>query len=831
MALVNTLCVNRSNFFRGLKATRFCWLLSYKDTPLSKRQKPPVAGEKDPNSARESAKYDSPVASREYLLSILRDHGAPLSYEQFIDYFELWNDEDAMEGIRRRLGAMTRDGQLIRNRRGGYVPLESSDLIHGRISAHPDGFGFLIPDEGGDDVFLSAREMRRVLNNDRAVVCVTGLDHRNRKKGRIVDVLERANSHLVGRLMADGGVHRVVADNKKIHMEILVPDAEVGGAKPGQIVRVEITEQPAKHQQPVGRVVDVLGEHMMPGMEIEIAIHSHGIPATWPEGVEEEAQAYGTEVAEDDKVGRKDLRKLPLVTIDGEDAKDFDDAVYCKPTASGWRLLVAIADVSHYVKPGSLLDKEAYNRATSVYFPGRVIPMLPETLSNGLCSLNPDVDRLCMVCEMSINKEGRITRSAFSKAVMRSKARLTYTKVAAMLDGESPELEKQYAKLLPHLRHLNDLFHALLSARRERGTIDFETTETRIVFNDQKKIDSIVPVVRNDAHKIIEECMIQANIAAARYLERKRLPGLFRVHEGAKPSKLDDLRDFLSQRGLRLGGGDSPEASDYADLIREIQGRVDVDVIQTVLLRTLMQAHYHPRNDGHFGLALEEYAHFTSPIRRYPDLLVHRAIGHGESGGTHTNYQYSHEDMLQFGEQCSTFERRADEAVRDVTDWLKCEYVEDQLGKEFDGVITTVTSFGLFVELEDIFVEGLVHITSLDNDYYRFDPILHSLVGERSGRQFRLGDAIRVQVAAVNLDERKIDFQPVDGGGTKGSKKPKSRQKKRAEPTKSAARSTKSSAKKSADQSTAPAKKRSRKRPAVAARKQAQKASKPSKRK
>ncbi|MDO6461413.1 ribonuclease R [Granulosicoccaceae sp. 1_MG-2023] len=750
---------------------------------MSKRKKTAPAIQNDPNLARESAKYDSPVASREYLLSILRDHGAPLSYEQFIDFFELWNDEEAMEGVRRRLGAMVRDGQLIRNRRGGYVPVENSDLIHGRISAHPDGFGFLIPDKGGDDVFLSAREMRRVLNNDRAVVCVTGLDHRKRAKGRIVDVLERANTHLVGRLMSDGGVHRVVADNKKIHMEILIPDSAVGGAKPGQIVRVEIVEQPAKNAQPVGKVVEVLGEHLMPGMEIEIAIHSHGIPSRWPEGVEEEAAAFGSEVSEEDKAGRKDLRKLPLVTIDGEDAKDFDDAVFCKPTPSGWRLLVAIADVSHYVQPGSLLDKEALNRATSVYFPGRVIPMLPESLSNGLCSLNPDVDRLCMVCEMSINKEGQITRSSFSKAVMRSHARLTYTKVAAMLAGEDPALEKQYSKLLPHLRNLNDLFHALLKARHARGTIDFETVETRIVFDENKKIDSIVPVIRNDAHKIIEECMIQANIAAARYLERKRIPGLFRVHEGAKPSKLDDLRDFLSQRSLSLGGGDSPQAADYARLIREIQGRVDVDVIQTVLLRTLMQAVYHPRNDGHFGLALNEYAHFTSPIRRYPDLLVHRAISHVESGGTRANYMYSNEDMQQLGEQCSRNERRADEAVRDVTDWLKCEYMQGQIGKVFNGVITTVTSFGLFVELQDIFVEGLVHITSLDSDYYRFDPIQHCLIGERSGRQFRLGETLRVQVAAVNLDERKIDFQPVDGAGnikarSKSKAKSKSRKKK-----------------------------------------------------
>ncbi len=724
----------------------------------------------DPNYSSEVKKYAQPVASREYLLKVLVEHGSPLTLGQFIDYFELHGQEDAMEGIRRRLSAMVRDAQLIKNRRGGYLPLSASDLVRGRISAHPDGFGFLIPDEGDDDIYLHGREMRQVLHGDRAVVCLVGLDHRKRKKGRIVDVLERANKQLVGRFFSERDIHYVVADNKKIHQEILISPTATGKAQPGDIVQLEIIEQPSKRHQPLGKIVQVLGAHMMPGMEIEVAIHSHNIPALWPEDVLMESQAFGVDVTEKDKQGRKDVRHLPLLTIDGADARDFDDAVYCSRTKNGWRLLVAIADVSHYVNPGSALDEEAKNRGTSVYFPGRVIPMLPESLSNGLCSLNPDVDRLCMLCELTINEAGNITRSSFSKAVMRSQARLTYAKVAAMLLDGDKKLKQRYQSLLPHLAQLYKLFEALLKARTKRGTIDFETTETRIVFNRDKKIEAIVPVVRNDAHKLIEECMIQANIAAARFLQRRNIAGLYRVHEGAKPSKLDDLRDFLSQRSLTLGGGDSPQATDFSALINQIDGRIDANVIQTVLLRTLMQAKYQPKNQGHFGLALTEYTHFTSPIRRYPDLLVHRAISHCLSGKKVVNYLHSKEDMLVLGEHCSTTERRADEAVRDVTDWLKCEYIQDHIGSVYQGVITTVTSFGLFVELSDIYIEGLVHITSLDKDYYRFDPVSHSLVGERSGRVFHLGDRITVQVAAVNLDDRKIDFQPVENKKSKNKR-------------------------------------------------------------
>lgn len=769
---------------------------------MSRKKADRKPASKDPNFSEEAKKYDKPVASREFLLKVLDDHGAPLTLSQFIDYLEINNDDDAMEGVRRRLGAMARDGQLIRNRRGGYVPLQNSDLIHGRVSAHPDGFGFLIPDEGGDDIYLSGREMRRVLHGDRVVAGVIGVDHRGRKKGKIVDVLEHVNKQLVGRLHHERGIFYVVADNKKIHQEILLEANGAAGASVGDIVKIEVVEQPTKRQQPLGRVLQVLGKHMMPGMEIEVAIHSHNISAEWPDDVLAESERFDSEVSEEDKQGRKDLRKLPLVTIDGEDARDFDDAVYCSKTGNGWRLLVAIADVSHYVRPGSALDREALNRGTSVYFPGRVIPMLPESLSNGLCSLNPDVDRLCLVCEMSINKEGAITRSGFSKAVMRSKARLTYTKVAAMLVDKDPTLRSEYSNLLPHLSELYKLFDVLIKARKNRGAIDFETTETKIVFDKQKKIEAIVPVVRNDAHKLIEECMIQANVAAARYLKRRKIPGLYRVHEGAKPSKLDDLRDFLAQRGLRLDGGDNPDAIDFASLLKRIAERTDAKIIQTVLLRTLMQANYHPRNDGHFGLALDEYAHFTSPIRRYPDLLVHRAIAHCEQGGKPANYNYSQEDMVQLGEHCSVTERRADEAVRDVMDWLKCEYIQDRIGGVYEGVITTVTGFGLFVELVDIYVEGLVHITSLSKDYYRFDPVSHSLLGERSGIIYHLGDRIKVQVAAVNLDDRKIDFQPVASEDGKPRKKSGGKQK-------SASRK-KSSAKKATSKKKAVSKKKSK---------------------
>ncbi|MGB9669815.1 MAG: ribonuclease R [Halothiobacillaceae bacterium] len=711
----------------------------------------------DPHAEREAEKYENPIASRELLLEMIKAHGSPMTFERLLLNLG-YDDDERIEALRRRLRAMERDGQLIRNRKGGYVPLDKSELVRGRVIGHKDGFGFLVPDEGGDDVFLSARQMRALLHGDRAVVQITGIDQRGRREGALVEVLERANAEVVGRLVLESGVAFVIPDNKRITQDVLIPQDALGDAQDGQIVRVQLVEQPTFRNKPVGQVVEVLGDHMAPGMEIDVAIHTHGLRHAWPEDVLAQIAGLSEEVAEVDKLGRVDLRDVPLVTIDGEDARDFDDAVYCEPTAKGWRLIVAIADVSHYVTVGSPLDREAFFRSTSVYFPGRVIPMLPEILSNGLCSINPHVDRLCMVCEMLINREGVIIRSRFYEGVMRSHARMTYTQVAKILLDKDEALRKEYAPIVPHLESLHGLYGALMEARTRRGAMDFDTTETKIVFGEGRKIEAIVPYERNDAHRLIEECMIAANVAAARFLERRKIEGLYRVHDRPVAEKIADLRTFLGELGLTLGGGDKPEAKDFNAVLEAAKGREDQHLIQTVVLRTMKQAVYSPDNIGHFGLALSNYTHFTSPIRRYPDLLVHRAIRHVLRTGGPEHFPYTHDELGLIGEHCSNNERRADEATRDATDWLKCEFMQDRVGEVFDGVITAVTSFGLFVELKGVFVEGLLHITALDKDYYHFDPVGHRLVGERTGQVYRLGDAVTVQVARVDLDERKIDF-------------------------------------------------------------------------
>jgi ribonuclease R len=723
----------------------------------------------DPHAKREASKYESPIPSREYILQFLEERGECLKREQIAEGLGLQTEDD-IEALRRRLRAMERDGQLIYTRRG-LAPVDKLDLVRGRVTGHPDGFGFLIPDEGGEDLFLSPRVMSGVMHGDRAVAQVTGIDRRGRREGAIVEVLERAHHKIVGRYYFESGVGFVVADNKRIPQDIMVPQDKTGGAKNGQFVVVKIIEHPTSFRRAIGQVIEIMGDHMAPGMEIDVAIRSYDIPCEWPDAVEEEIKDYGKQVPEDAKQGRTDLRKLPLVTIDGEDARDFDDAVYCERKGKGWRLLVAIADVSHYVQPGSALDMEARERGTSVYFPERVVPMLPEVLSNGLCSINPDVDRLCMVCEMTIDDVGKVTRSRFIEGVMRSHARLTYNKVAAMLVDQDPGLRSQYKSIVPHLDELYALFKVLRKARDNRGTIDFDTTETRIVFGKDRKIERIVPVQRNDAHMLIEECMIAANVCAARFLLRNKIPALYRVHEVPGEEKITDLREFLGELGLQLKGGDQPEPKHFAEVLKQVRGRPDAHLIQTVMLRSLKQAQYSPDNIGHFGLAHDAYAHFTSPIRRYPDLLVHRAIRHLLRHGKVHEFDYGHEDMMSFGEHCSMTGRRADEATRDAVDWLKCEYMMDKVGEEFEGIITTVTSFGIFVELDQIYVEGLVHITALANDYFHFEPTGHRLMGERTGMIYRLGDMVRVQVVRVDLDERKIDFQLADAEAIPGKKK------------------------------------------------------------
>jgi len=710
----------------------------------------------DPHRSREAKKYAHPIPSREFIQQVLSEHG-PLDFDQLARTLALHSEQD-LEALQRRVKAMARDGQLVENRRGAYCLVNKRDLIAGRVIGHPDGFGFLKPDEAGEDLFLSAREMRGLFHNDRAVVRVTGQDRRGRLEGAVVEILERNTRRVVGRLHQESGVGFVVPDNKRLHHDIIIPRDALGGATQGQILVAEIVEQPTKRTQPIGRVVEVLGEHMAAGMETDIAIRAFDLSVVWLEAVQEEIWVFGTEVPEAARAGREDLRALPLVTIDGADARDFDDAVYCERTPKGWRLLVCIADVSAYVALGSALDQEAYQRGTSVYFPDRVIPMLPEVLSNGLCSLNPQVDRLCMTCELYISEDGRIIRSRFFPAVMRSQARLTYDQVAAMLLDGDAALCAEHAELLPHLHQLYALYQVLDAGRRVRGAIDFDTTETKFRFDEQGKIAEIYPLLRNEAHKLIEECMLAANVAAARLFERKRLPALYRIHQGPKAEKLNDLRAFLGELGLGLPGGDKPQAKDYATLMEGIRERPDRHLIQTVMLRSLSQAMYAPGNLGHFGLAYPAYTHFTSPIRRYPDLIVHRAIKHLLAGGTAEDLDYSLPRLQAMGEHCSAAERRADEATWDAIAWLKCEYMRERLGEQHAGTLSGVSSFGFFVELDGIYVDGLVHISSLDNDYYHFDPVGHRLTGERTGMIYRLGDRVQVVVAAVNLDERKIDF-------------------------------------------------------------------------
>ena len=738
----------------------------------------------DPEAAREAEKYDNPIPSRELILHHLAERGAPAAREQLAAEFGLTTEED-LEALRRRLRAMERDAQVVYTRRGAYAPVDKLDLVVGRVSGHRDGFGFLIPDAGGDDLFLSPTQMRLVFDGDRVLARVVGFDKRGRREGAIAEVVVRAHESIVGRYNEENGIGFVLPDNKKMQQEVLVSPGRANGAQVGQLVEVAITHWPTARFQAQGNIVEVLGEYMAPGMEIEVALRNYDIPHVWPTEVLKEAKRFKSEVEEKDKEKRVDLRHLPFVTIDGADARDFDDAVYCEARSSGdlgaggWRLYVAIADVSHYVKVDSALDAEAMIRGNSVYFPERVIPMLPEELSNGLCSLNPHVDRLAMVCEIALAKSGKMIGYQFYEAVIKSHARLTYDIVSAMLERprstEGKQFLTEYAEVAPHVKELYAVYKALQKQRHVRGAIDFETRETHIVFGEDRKIAEILPTERNDAHKLIEECMLCANVAMASFLEDHEMPGLYRVHDGPPAEKLEKLRGFLTSLGLTLnrGKGD-PTPKDYLALLETVRERPDFQLIQTVMLRSLSQAVYSPDNNGHFGLNYEGYTHFTSPIRRYADLLNHRVVRsvirsrketeHVQRVGASSMpkariYPYDLPRLEQIGVEVSLTERRADEATRDVVTWLKCEFMLDRVGDTFEGVITSVTGFGLFVELTDIYVEGLVHVTALPGDYYHFDAIHHRLSGERSGRSFRLGDTVEVIVARVDLDERKIDFE------------------------------------------------------------------------
>ena len=733
----------------------------------------------DPEFEREINLYDNPVPSRELILQVMSDHGIPINKKELLQILEINDDEIAI--IEKRLRAMVRQGQILINRKNVICIADKLNLIAGRVSGHPDGFGFLIPeDKTQNDIFLTPREMSQVFNNDRVMVQVTGQDRKGKMEGKIVEVLERVNTVLVGRVVQTQGVTIVAAEDKRICQDILIPYESDMKAKVGQIIEVEITTQPSFKSKPMGKVISILGDYKDSGIEIEIALRKHSLPYEFSKNVLDEADKFSPDVKPSDFEGRKDLRNLALVTIDGETAKDFDDAVYAEHDGVNWRLVVAIADVSTYVKTFSELDVSAIDRGNSVYFPRRVIPMLPEALSNGLCSLKPSVDRLCMVCDMVINDKGTVLSYEFYPSVMNSKARLTYTIVDKILNHADKALQSEYSSIVSDLENLQKLYRIMLNERNKRGALEFDSTETAIVFNDQGKIDFIKPVFRNEAHRIIEECMLAANVCAAKFLLEDNIDGLFRNHECPSEEKLENLRNFLAEFGLSLQGGSKPTPKDYRYLVAKISDRPESHLLQTVLLRSMQQAVYSEKNLGHFGLAYDAYTHFTSPIRRYPDLIVHRAI---KSKLAKKPFQLK--DIAKIAEHCSGTERKADEATRDVESWLKCYFMQDKVGQIFEGTVAGVTGFGLFIELDEVYIEGLLHVTELGNDYFTYDKNKHAMIGERTNLSYRLGDRLKVKVVRVDLETIKIDFSLE---GSKGVSKPIKAHKKKSNHLKKAKR-------------------------------------------
>lgn len=727
-------------------------------------------------------KTEIKIPSREDILAVLRQAQAPLTREQVYEHLKL--SEDQVPIIEKRLNAMERDGQLMPNRKGMLLLSTKLDFVAGKVAGHRDGFGFLIRDDRGPDAFLSPREMQKVLHGDRVLVRITGTDHRGKPEGTIVEVTERKTNRLVGRLVSERGILLVIPEDQRIKHDILVSPKDVGNATPGKVVTVEIIEQPTRHSQPIGKVAEVLGELDDPGMEIEIAVRKFDVPHEFNLLTMNQAESIPNEVEYKDLKGRVDLRDVPFVTIDGEDARDFDDAVYCTPssdTKGGWRLLVAIADVSHYVLPGTPIDQEATKRGTSVYFPRRVIPMLPEKLSNGLCSLNPGVDRLVLVCDMIIGPKGAVKAYQFYNGVIHSAARLTYNQVWDALTDSQSMTAKAMGHVYGDVENLYALYKVLFESRQRRGAMEIDTVETQVMLDPDGKIDKIVAKRRNDAHRLIEECMLSANVCAADFLERSKHPSLYRVHEGPTVEKLQNLRTFLRSVALTLDGGDDPTSLDYANLMKKIQGRPDQALLQTMMLRSMQQAIYTPHNSGHFGLAYPAYAHFTSPIRRYPDLMVHRSIKALLSGKRYVPMPLDEREFEDYdpkrkvdkaeeisrwdqsGNWFSSTERRADEASRDVMSWLKCFFMKERVGDTFQGHVSGVTSFGLFITLDALYVEGLVHVSELGTEYFQYSDSLHELRGERSGIRYRLTDPINVQVSRVDLDARRIEFRLVQG--------------------------------------------------------------------
>ncbi len=713
----------------------------------------------DSRQADEAERYARPIPSREYLLQTLSQVGTPLTADALALELKL-DDPGLRAALDKRLAAMVRDGQLLTNRRAEYLLVDKVAVRTGQVTGHKDGFGFLIPDDGSDDLFLPPGQMRGVMHGDRIAARVVGTDSRGRKEGAVVEVLERRTKQVAGRFHLEHDVGFVEPDNRRISQRVVVPARDRAGATDGALVVAEIVQPPSRHVDAIGRVVRVLAEEGVARTAVELAIASHQLPHEFPAGAVREARRYGGSVDGSTLGARTDLRNVALVTIDGEDARDFDDAVFAEPTKTGWRLVVAIADVSHYVRPGMELDAEARERATSVYFPNRVLPMLPEELSNQLCSLMPAVDRACMVAEMSVSREGRVTRAKFYAGLMRSAARLTYTRAAEALFDRNPDVRAALPPaVLASLESLNEVYRALRQRREARGALDFESAEVKVLVGPDDRVAEMKAYPRNDAHRLIEECMIVANVEAAGFLKKHKMPALFRVHAQPDEERITELKRFLSTRGLLLETDGEMHPTKLAKLLKDVKGRPDAPMLESMIIRSLAQAVYQPENIGHFGLALGEYAHFTSPIRRYPDLLVHRAIRHALAGGTPESFEHPAREMEVLGQECSLRERRADEAARDVVTFLKCEYMRDRVGDDFPGIVTGVTDFGLFVQLEGLQIDGLIHVANLGRDYYRFEEDRRALVGERTGQRFTLGDRLKVRVTRVDPSERKIDFE------------------------------------------------------------------------
>ncbi|NNC98284.1 MAG: ribonuclease R, partial [Gammaproteobacteria bacterium] len=714
----------------------------------------------DPGYQREKQKYEKPIPSREYLEKVFVAEDRPLSVKELIEAFDL--PRNAKIPLRKRLNAMERDGFLLRNRRKGYCLVEKISVIPGVVIGHKDGFGFVKPDDGSQDVFLSHRQMKSALHGDRVAVRIKGKDRRGRPEGHLVEVLERKTKEIVGRFVHEKGLRFVIPDNSRFSQSVFIAGEHTLDAKPGQIVLVKLIEYPSKVNPPIGKVSRILGQPEDPGLERLIAILSHGLPYTWSKKVKAETSSWGDTVSEKDKQGRVDLRDLPLVTIDGADAKDFDDAIYVEKKRSGWKLIVAIADVSHYVPIGSELNKEAHERGTSVYFANKVVPMLPEELSNGLCSLNPAVDRLCMVCEIDLDNQAKVKKSKFYQGVMHSHARLTYNQVAEMLLENKKSLRQKYKDLLPHLQNALDLYHVFDKARKKRGAMDFDMAQVKMEFDQNDKVKDILLYERNPIHKMIEEFMIAANVEAAKFLGQKNLSTLYRVHPSPDMDRMEELSKFLNLHGLSLGRYNTLTAKHFAKVLEQAKERDDKDMIETVILRSMQRAVYSPDNIGHFGLAHENYAHFTSPIRRYPDLLVHRGIRHLISGNAPKSFAYRPKEMETLGVHCSMTERRADDATREATDWLKCEFMSERVGEVFEAVISSVQDFGLFVEIPEYKIEGLIHVSSLDNDYYHYDRERQWLRGEHAGKTFKLRDRVKVRLTDVDMVEKQMAFELAD---------------------------------------------------------------------